>query len=100
MHNHPGLAISRRDICLILRNACEKVANMEKEKHTFQAPAIHPLNPDVFPMRIFSHQKSLMGPKKTNKELKMPIEKIAAENNTCANSLVKKSPSEGDEEEP
>jgi hypothetical protein len=30
----------------------------------------------------------------------MSIEKIAAENNTCANSFVKKSPSEGDEEEP
>jgi hypothetical protein len=30
----------------------------------------------------------------------MSIEKIAAENNTCANNLVKKSTSEGDEEEP
>jgi hypothetical protein len=51
-------------------------------------------------MRIFSYQKSLIGPKEANKELQMPmsIEKIAAENNTCANSLVKKSPSEGDEE--
>jgi hypothetical protein len=48
MHNHPGLAVSQSDICLIFRNAYERVANMEKAKHAFQATGIHPFSHDVF----------------------------------------------------
>jgi hypothetical protein len=90
----------------------ERVANMEKAKHAFQAPGIHPFNPDVcvsdedfLPSEVNYRPQGILNEDstgKTNKELKMPMstEKIATDNNTCANSLVKKSPSEGDEEEP
>jgi hypothetical protein len=111
MHNHPGLAILQSDICLIFRNAYEWVANMEKAKHAFQAKGIHPFKPDVFfdedflPSEVTDRPQGSLNEDptgETNKELQMPMstEKIAAENNTCANSLVKKSQSDGDEEEP
>jgi hypothetical protein len=72
---------------------------------------LHSFNPDVFfdvdflPYEVTNRpQRSLNEDPtgETNKELQIPMstEKDAAENNTCANSLVKKSPSEGDEEEP
>jgi hypothetical protein len=110
MHNHPVLAISQSDICLIFRNAYERVANMEKAKHAFQATGIHPFIPDVFSDADFLSSEVTNWPQgslnedptgETNKELQVPMftEKIAAENNTCANWLLKKYLSDGDEEE-
>jgi hypothetical protein len=110
MHNHPGLAVSQSDICLIFRNAYETVAYMEKAKHAFQATGIHPFNLDVFYVEDFLPSEVTTRPQgslnedptgETIEELQVPVstEKYAAENNTRANSLVKKSPSEIDEEE-
>jgi hypothetical protein len=103
------LAISQSDICLIFRNAYERFANIEKEKHAFQAAGIHLFNPDVFsdedflPSEVTNQPQGILNEDptgETNKELQMPMstEKIAAEKSTCANCLVKKSPSDGDEE--
>jgi hypothetical protein len=48
MHNHPGLAISQSDICLIFINAYESVTNIEKAKHAYQATGVHLFNHDFF----------------------------------------------------
>jgi hypothetical protein len=60
MHNHPELGIPQSDI---FRNASEKVAKMKIAKNYFMLQDYIHLTQTCFLIRIFFHQKSLIGPK-------------------------------------
>ncbi|XP_068085591.1 uncharacterized protein [Anabrus simplex] len=48
MFNHPGRAITLKDLSSLFRSAYERVATLEKANHSFKATGIYPYNPDVF----------------------------------------------------